>query len=468
MGVIATHALIQAQLIIKNINYGLHPFVVQIRSLSDHSLLKGIEACGDVGSKLGFNTVDNGFIRFNNLRVDRNSLLMKYAKVDSNGTYSPPPHPKLSYGGMVLIRAKLVSEAATALAKATTIAVRYCSIRRQFGGDIEKPVISYGSVQYRLFPLIAASFAINSVGIRMNRLFLHFQNCLQQGKTELLSCVHAISSGLKAYVTGIAANGIEEARKACGGHGYSAYAGFSRAYADYVATNTYEGDNHLLTQQLVKYLLKFSTSTNAITLKSMDKIGMLEEIQNVSNYTENISTKPLYSTFDLNEILLLLEANANVQLKHVGEVKDWKDSNIECYNAFEGFCQYFCYSSFLKRIFTNEDISTAVRNELNDLAQLYGLTLLKNIKGPFNIDRSLLIQRMKTILKRISLKALHFMDAWDFSDYELDSAIGKKDGRVYEELYRKAVENPINTAGEPIGYWSYVKPMMMASQCSKY
>lgn len=42
--------------------------------------MPGIEV-GDIGPKLGFNGVDNGFLRFTYVRVPRDAMLMRFAKV---------------------------------------------------------------------------------------------------------------------------------------------------------------------------------------------------------------------------------------------------------------------------------------------------------------------------------------------------------------------------------------------------
>lgn len=90
-----------------------------------------------------------------------------------------------------------------------------------------------------------------------------------------LAEVHAVLSGLKSLVTAGTAADIETARRSMGGHGYSAYTGLGRLYADYVPTATYvsnsfsfigrrdsqtffsyEGDNYVLDQQVVRAALK--------------------------------------------------------------------------------------------------------------------------------------------------------------------------------------------------------------------
>lgn len=59
---------------------------------------------GDIGPKFGINGSDNGFLLFNQYRIPRKNLLMRYAKVKPNGEYVPPKHSKLGYGSMVFVR----------------------------------------------------------------------------------------------------------------------------------------------------------------------------------------------------------------------------------------------------------------------------------------------------------------------------------------------------------------------------
>ena len=79
---------------------------------------------------MGYNAVDNGFLKFNHVRVPRRNMLMKHSKVDVDGTYHPPPVAKASYGTMVFVRSDIVMSAALYLKKGLTIAIRYNAVRR--------------------------------------------------------------------------------------------------------------------------------------------------------------------------------------------------------------------------------------------------------------------------------------------------------------------------------------------------
>jgi acyl-CoA oxidase len=189
LGIIATHAMVVAQLYVNGKNYGPHPFIVPIRSLKDHSPLKGV-IVGDIGPKFGFGAIDNGFVRFHRIRIPREHMLMRFANVSKDGVYSQPPHSKISYGGMVYVRAFLADESGINSARAAVVATRYCTVRRQFsGGDhpgetLENAVIMYPMVQYRLFPIIASSYVLLFAGKFVMNYYYEMEKDLQTGNVE--------------------------------------------------------------------------------------------------------------------------------------------------------------------------------------------------------------------------------------------------------------------------------------------
>lgn len=63
MGQWANHAIVFARCIVDGNDYGVLPFMVQIRSIEDHFPVKGIRV-GDIGPKLGYNSKDNGWLMF--------------------------------------------------------------------------------------------------------------------------------------------------------------------------------------------------------------------------------------------------------------------------------------------------------------------------------------------------------------------------------------------------------------------
>ena len=243
----ATHALVQANLYINSKSHGPHLFIVPIRSPQTMSPLPKIQV-GDISSKAfnGFGSSDNGYARFQKVRIPRRNMLQRYSQVSRKGEFTHPKQEKLSYGGMITLRVAIVNNESWNLARALTIAVRYTSVRRQFSSNgnakEEDQVITYSSVKYRLFPLLGVAFAYIFAAKGLIVAYMEMMAELNlKGESKRLAEVHALSSGLKACSTWDCLAGIEECRKACGGHGYSAYAGIGHIWANGVASQTYEG-----------------------------------------------------------------------------------------------------------------------------------------------------------------------------------------------------------------------------------
>ena len=64
LGCQSNYACIFARCIALGNDYGVQPFIVQIRDRETHEPLPGIEV-GDIGTKLGYNSIDNGYLYFN-------------------------------------------------------------------------------------------------------------------------------------------------------------------------------------------------------------------------------------------------------------------------------------------------------------------------------------------------------------------------------------------------------------------
>jgi acyl-CoA oxidase len=269
LGRTANHAIVMAQLIVNGENHGPHPFVMQIRDMKTHQPLEGIHI-GDVGPKVGYNTMDNGFMLFNNYKVPHDAMLARYSRVDPDtNTYIKPASAALVYGTMTWVRSTIVWQAGGVLARGVTIAIRYCAVRQQFQDKdnetehgAETQVLDYTMVSYRLLTLLAATFALHFSGKLMMDQYQAGQKTLGDNATEedkqevldVMADLHATSCGLKSLASTTAADGLEQARRACGGHGYSSFSGIGPLFADYLPNVTWEGDNYMLTQQVANYV----------------------------------------------------------------------------------------------------------------------------------------------------------------------------------------------------------------------
>lgn len=142
----------------------------------------------------------------------------------------------------------MVMAARLILARATTIAIRYCAVRRQFrpkDADASQPetaVLDYTTVQIRLLPLLATSYKLHYSGKMMGRVYDRSRSGIDRGNL----------SGL----ADLAANGIEVCRRAMGGHGVGGASCLVAMNAHHLSKPTVERDNWMISQQMSRALLK--------------------------------------------------------------------------------------------------------------------------------------------------------------------------------------------------------------------
>ncbi|GJJ70708.1 acyl-CoA oxidase [Entomortierella parvispora] len=496
---LSTHCVLQARLFIKGHDYGAHVFVVPLRSLDDHKPFPGVEL-GDIGPKAfnGFNKMDNGFARFNKYRIPRENMLMRFSKVSKEGVYTKPPHAKLSYGSMVLLRSVLIKQMALYLSRATTIATRYLTVRRQFNNPtsrndadlnpgLETQVINYPMVQNRLFPMIAQSYALFAAGSEMMNKYISLMTDMSSGNIDALAEVHAMSSALKSYCTTIGAAGTEECRKLMGGHGFSYFTGIAHLFASIVPSNTYEGDNYVLTQQMSRYLLKevktAKTQPEKVTpyskylLLALNKSAFDRTTCGVAHAEDWLKPEVQLAAFEHRCARLAFELSDAVEAGGLDQAnpKTWSDHNIECYRVSHAHAQYTMVLWFIQSIQAAQDPASEEERRaegpsikvLERLSHLHALHTMQTNLTDFVEDgyfspaqcQSLRAQ-VKALVASLADEAIGLVDAFDHPDFLLNSALGAADGNAYKRLWDKAQTEPLNQKQVCDGYEEFIRPLL--------
>lgn len=476
LGKAANHAVVVAQLIVDGKSYGPHPFVVQIRDLKTHQPLPNIHV-GDIGPKFGYNTMDNGFLLFNHVTIPHVNMLSRFSGIDpETGKYIRPSNPALVYGTMTYIRSGIVLKSGSVLARGVTIATRYCAVRRQFqdydatdSESGENQVLDYTMVQHRILPLLAASYALFFTGRAMINLYTENQKRMAEEQDvrrksdakpnpsgDLLADLHAISCSLKAFASTTAAEGLEVCRRACGGHGYSSFSGIGSWYADYLPTVTWEGDNYMLTQQVARYLLKSARAVLAGNGTDNDITRILKEFmrrQDVGAAFDVLGNdQDLVNAFAWRVAFFTFEA-----LRHRDEDKrSWNSLQVDFWRLSTAFAQYQVVKNFYQALQddkTRSELDPATLSVLRSLFQLFALSHLTNHASDFSTSAATTMrqtqlarsERTLSLLEQIRPHAVRLVDAWKFPDWQLDSSLGRYDGRVYEDMFHRASEvNPLN------------------------
>ncbi len=191
---------------------------------------------GDHGHKGGLVGVDNGTLRFDNVRVPRVNLLNRFADVDEKGKYtSPIENPNARFFTMLgtLIRGRMgVAGAAGAATEASLdIALRYANRRRQFEGATgsEKRLIDHRQHRRRLLIPLARTYALH---LLHNQILERYQEMNDQQESGTWSVttpdeeqkfasreMESLAGAIKAAQTQHAIRTIQECREACGGAG---------------------------------------------------------------------------------------------------------------------------------------------------------------------------------------------------------------------------------------------------------
>ena len=144
-------------------------------------------------------------------------------------------------------------------------------------------------------------------------------------------------------------------------------------------------------------------------------------------------------------------------LKHRDEEKSsWNSLLVDFWRLSTAHSQYLIVKNFWEALRT-ERVAAELGEEtaalMHKLFRLYALHTLEREASEFFSSsavtvRQIQLARTKTVMKlleEIRPHAVRLVDAWNFPDWQLDSSLGRYDGKVYEDLFKRASElNPLN------------------------
>ncbi|KAI9997197.1 hypothetical protein PInf_000633 [Phytophthora infestans] len=457
----ANFGVVYARLLLGGKDYGVHNFMVQLRDLETHDVMPGV-TLGDIGPKIGFNNVDNGYCTFSRVHIPRSNMGMRVAQVTREGKYVKNSDTRMSY----------VRSSGLALARACTITIRYSGVRRQ-GYDANNPnsneelsVLDYQTQQYRLFPLLAAAYAITLTGNQMDAFSLQLADQIKHGDPSMLVVGHAMSCGLKVLASEMACNGIETCRRACGGHGYLLSSGLPVLLGDVLQMVTAEGENFVLCQQTARALLKihgqFQSSGRLPTaMQFIANIGKLSHAQprskvqwlELETYLDVFQQRFLHSLRGLvNKVSSDSSIAAGIQ-----------NNSMHCYKLSYAYTYLVLVNNFVLAV---RSASPEIQPVLQFLCKLFALTQLEATAGEFMesgcvfpSDMAIIRANIEELLKLIRPHAVTLVDGFNFSDHTLNSTLGRFDGNVYEALYESAQHDPLNHSSDKVALHELLRPI---------
>ncbi|XP_009984459.1 PREDICTED: peroxisomal acyl-coenzyme A oxidase 2 [Tauraco erythrolophus] len=474
MGRSATHSLVFGQLYIHGKCYGVHPFIVQIRSLQDHSLCPGIIA-GDIGPKMNFEHTDNGYLMLQNVRIPRENMLNKFCEVQPDGTYVRQGSQQINYFTMTTVRVSIIAdEVIIPLMKACTIAIRYSVVRRQSKlkpGEQEAKILDYQTQQEKLLPQLAAAYAFHFIYNYLQELFDKGYREIQTKNFSTLPEVSCSSSGFKAMITQNCTSAVEICLRACGGHGYSSLSGLPSLYTKILGSCIYEGENTILLLQTARFLIKcfMATSAGQPVPPSVTYLAAVKSRKCPAKNKLDFLSPDIYTEAYQHVAVRLISSTAaklqDLMQSGVKKHDAWNQCTVQLAQAAKAHCHYITVKNFAETV-EKLETKAGIQKIMKHLCDLFALHGIFSNAGAFLHDGYISGAQMDMVtasyldlLPVIRKDAVPLVDAFDFTDKSLNSALGSYDGQVYQRLYEWAQKSPTNKQMSP-AYEKYLKPLL--------
>lgn len=482
----ATHSVVFANLIVKGKNYGVKPFVVQLRDQKTYELLPGINI-GDCGHKMGRNEIDNGWIKFTFVRIPRTNMLMRYTQVKADGTVAEPPISQLAYGALLFGRTCIIRESAEMAKKALVIAIRYAAVRRQFGGSTgtkENQIMDYKTHQFRLITLLSSVYAMQFVGMQVRHDYESLLAKMAKADPKSpdmkktitnLKEVHATSAGLKAMCTWTTLHTIEQCRQSLGGMGYLAYANLSTMYQDHAVQCTWEGDNTVLTLQTGRYLVSClrDLKSGKPLPKGVNYLNLIPTMKGMTLESKDVARlENIQKAFDVTCANLVLQAGKVVEgFMSKGQKLEGalEKASAATFIAAKLHCLNYMFRTLKK---ASEEAPADLKQVLSNICTLFGLYVIHENAGSFlqfgflkPEHMSLVDHKLLEMLETIRPQVVPLTDAFGLSDFVINSPLGCYDGDVYRRLMDRVTQS--NPQGEHAYFERTIKPAIHREEIAK-
>jgi hypothetical protein len=293
---------------------------------------------------------------------------------------------------------------------------------------------------------------------------------VKQGDTKLVKEVHAIISGMKAYYTWMAVDGMEVARQCCGGAGFSMHSGIPHLVQDYTPYITLEGDNTVMSLQAARALFKDMKSV----LKGEKLTGYTAYLNNAK---EIVQRKPLFKNqgeiyLEILEEMMTIRAASEI-LSVTEEIMNsklpletmWNEVvQVDLVNMVRSHSMLLTFQAF-RRTCENTSISESLRRQLTRCIRLFASNDLLNNSvslhtcGYFSQEhQDILREYYKNQLKDFRPHALNIIESFFHSDNVLNSCIGNQYGDIYEQQLEWAKNSALNKKGALPAFDKYMKP----------
>ncbi|KAH3679583.1 hypothetical protein WICMUC_000916 [Wickerhamomyces mucosus] len=440
----SNHAAVFARLISNGKDYGVKTFVVQLRD-KNFDLLPGI-TIGDIGSKMGRDAIDNGWIQFHHVEIPKDYLLQKFTQIDADGTVHNTPLEQISYSALLQGRVGMVLDSHRHGARFVTIGLRYAIGRQQFGkfGN-ETQIIDYTLHQYRLVPYLALIYLLGPASFKLLNDYRAILNDLYSAKNIKktifdLKNLFVSSASLKASNTWLVSQLIDEARQACGGHGYHAYSGLGKAFSDWSVQQTWEGDNNVLSINAGRSIIKYYEAAQKGKPQGEDFQYLTKAPLESLDISES---SPLDAYIEAWSSVIIKVAQYTLKI-HGG---DWESVSQERLLLSKFHSHHYLLSEYINHLYS-ANLAKKESSVLILLFKLYsafnidkfsGVFLQFNLISPSQLSE---IQSLvKSLLRQLRPHLTGLTDAFKYPNEIINSSLGEFNGDFFNNYFGDIVAN---------------------------
>lgn len=270
--------------------------------------------------------------------------------------------------------------------------------------------------------------------------------------------LHAINSGLKSVVSWQASQGVEQCRLGCGGHGYTCASALPQLYGLTVGGCTYEGENLVMLLQLSRYLMKLAPQI--VQGKSNGKVSRIasylfkQPSKNTLSPSQSREAQwnSIQDAFEHLAQRLVVTAYKKLEsFKNKGYSHEvaWQQVTLELSRASKAHTRTFLTKIFIVTVEKEKNVQ--LKNVLADVLHLYLHYELQDCRADLLEDGYLngshiefSRNELNKALQLVRKNAINLVDSFDIQDREFNSQLGRKDGNVYENLWKWAQGSEVN------------------------
>jgi acyl-CoA oxidase len=234
-------------------------------------------------------------------------------------------------------------------------------------------------------------------------------------------------------------------------------------YANAINAVTYEGDNYVVGQQVPRAILKHWRNNTEASLPTLSYLTKLRDRSKLS--APRIESEQDWLRLEVQR-WALEERLVNLVQQHIEDTEAGRDTSYACHALTMAHGDFVYWRGFSELLEDMEGKSVPFSEPVKALFHVFALSILQNPHHPSLANALPLSQSQHKSLRLAKSSAIddlatnhldQIIEAYNFTEFELDSAMARSDKTPYEALFEEgAVRSEMSGNG-----MSHLWPMMV-------